>query len=573
VRILFITSAHNSLSQRLQVELVDRGHAVAVHLATSDEAMGAAVDAHQPDVIVAPMLKKAIPAAIWQRHLCLIVHPGITGDRGPSSIDWAIERREPSWGVTILQAVAEMDAGPIWAAEEFPLPNGFATKSSLYRGAVTEAAVAGVLVALARYERGGFQPHALDYRRADVRGTLRPAMKQADRAVDWMRDSTARIVRRIRAADSSPGVLDTALAGEELFLYGAHEEDRLRGAPGELLAQREGAICIGTVDGAVWVSHLKAKSVGPYAGIKLPAAAVLGSRLAGVPERHIAPTDANDHRTFRDIVYSERNGVGYLAFDFYNGAMSTRQCRRLRDAFRRARARTTKVIVLLGGRHYFSNGIHLNTIEAAPDPAVESWANINAIDDLVLDVLETRSHLVVSALCGNAGAGGAMMALAADHVYAREGIILNPHYKGMGGLYGSEYWTYTLPRRVGARVALELTEGQMALGTRSARELGFVDEVFDREVGEFEAAVVRRAEALAHHGDLAAMLAAKWQRRRADERRKPLAAYRAEELARMSDTFFGPDPAYHEARQRFVFKGAVPAQRRHSDSLAALRAG
>jgi putative two-component system hydrogenase maturation factor HypX/HoxX len=51
------------------------------------------------------------------------------------------------------------------------------------------------------------------------------------------------------------------------------------------------------------------------------------------------------------------------------------------------------------------------------------------------------------------------------------------------------------------------------------------------------------------------MLAAKWERRQADERRKPLAAYRVEELARMSENFFGPDPAYHEARQRFVLKG------------------
>ncbi len=149
MRILFITSAHNSLSQRLQVELADRGHTVAVHLATSDEAMDTAVDRHQPDVIVAPMLKKAIPRAIWQRHICLIVHPGITGDRGPSSLDWAIQLGEPSWGVTILQAVAEMDAGPIWAAAEFPL--GPDTKSGVYRGAVTEAAVAGVLAALARY--------------------------------------------------------------------------------------------------------------------------------------------------------------------------------------------------------------------------------------------------------------------------------------------------------------------------------------------------------------------------------------------------------------------------------------
>ena len=43
-----------------------------------------------------------------------------------------------------------------------------------------------------------------------------------------------------------------------------------------------------------------------------------------------------------------------------------------------------------------------------------------------------------------------------------------------------------------------------------------------------------------------------------DEQRKPLAAYRDEELARSHECFFGPDRSYHEARRRFVYKlGAV----------------
>ena len=50
--------------------------------------------------------------------------------------------------------------------------------------------------------------------------------------------------------------------------------------------------------------------------------------------------------------------------------MSTDQCVRLREAYAHARAqRDTKVIVLLGGDDYFSNGIHLNVIQAAEDPA------------------------------------------------------------------------------------------------------------------------------------------------------------------------------------------------------------
>jgi putative two-component system hydrogenase maturation factor HypX/HoxX len=195
-------------------------------------------------------------------------------------------------------------------------------------------------------------------------------------------------------------------------------------------------------------------------------------------------------------------------------------------------------------------------IEAARDSAAESWANIHAIDDLVRDIIETPSHLVVAALRGNAGAGGAMMALASDRVFARLGVVLNPHYSGMGGLFGSEYWTYTLPRRVGARTSLELTEGRLPISARRARDLGFLDDCFGSDMVEFEAETVRRAEELARHQDFRRLLESKRERRIADERCKPLAAYRVEELSQMSRSFFGPDPAYHEARHRFVHKAA-----------------
>jgi putative two-component system hydrogenase maturation factor HypX/HoxX len=231
-------------------------------------------------------------------------------------------------------------------------------------------------------------------------------------------------------------VLGTLL-DQQYYFYGAHEEERLTGPPGKILAQRDGAICIGTVDGAAWISHLKAKPDPATAsgsgsavraaercrtaGIKLPAAYALGPRLRGTLELPW-PIDApGDHRTYREIRYAERDRVGYLSFEFYNGAMSTVQCQRLRDAFLYARSRPTRVIVLLGGADFWSNGIDLNTIEASVDPATESWHNINAIDDLILEILNTMSHLVVAGMRGNAGAGGVMLALAADQVYAHRG--------------------------------------------------------------------------------------------------------------------------------------------------------
>src|SRR5204862_228972 len=162
------------------------------------------------------------------------------------------------------------------------------------------------------------------------------------------------------------------------------------------------------VDGAVWISHLKAKpelqavislalpgqgDAGLYqvAGIKLPATRVLGSLLRGVPEAPL-PIDAPaDHRTFREIVYTGEDEVGYL--------------------------------------------------------------------------------------------------------------------------YGSEYWTYTLPRRVGWRRALELTLSCRPIGTRAAREMGFLDDAFGVDTAAFEVELRERARRLARDPEFRVTLRKKHERR------------------------------------------------------------
>ena len=123
-RILFLVSAHNSLSQRAYVELTERGHDVDVEVVDDAAAMEAAVARHRPELIVCPMLKTFIPEAIWRRHRCLIVHPGPLGDRGPSSLDWAIELGAREWGVTVLEATGEPDGGDVWATRRFPMRDG-----------------------------------------------------------------------------------------------------------------------------------------------------------------------------------------------------------------------------------------------------------------------------------------------------------------------------------------------------------------------------------------------------------------------------------------------------------------
>jgi len=112
----------------------------------------------------------------------------------------------------------------------------------------------------------------------------------------------------------------------------------------------------------------------------------------------------------------------------------------------------------LQGGSYFSNGIALNTIESHPSPGKETWANINAIDDIV-EFLMSDMHLersgfmsalpagqslcqrgIITVACmrGNAAAGGVALASACDITVAASGLVLNPAYRAMG-LHGSEF--------------------------------------------------------------------------------------------------------------------------------------
>jgi putative two-component system hydrogenase maturation factor HypX/HoxX len=548
LRILLLASAFNSLTQRVFVEFEDLGHDVGCSVVCGADDMRAAVAAFSPELIVAPYLKSAIPQDVWSTLPCLIVHPGIRGDRGPSSLDWAILRGLPRWGVTILQAAEEFDAGDIWAHREFALDPGL-SKSAVYRHQVADAAVDALLEAIDHLRSGSYAPEPLDYGRADIVGRLERPMKQTDRAIDWTAP-TAVVARHLRCSDSTPGVLDS-LFGEPYFLFGGCEEHLLAGQPGEVIARRGGAICRATGDGAIWISHVKPATAGERLPVKLPAAVALAAELHGVLDLSLPVDEVVNSSTYREILYEERGAVGYLHFDFYNGAMSTVQCTHLREAYELARRRPTKVIVLMGGHDLWSNGIHLNVIEASDEPQAESWSNINAMDDLVREILDTVSHVVISALSGNAGAGGVALALAGDEVCAGPGVVLNPHYKGME-LFGSEYWTYLFPRRVGDDRAGQLTQTCLPISAGHAKSIGLIDHVFGYDVASFREQVGRLAEAIAGDDEIDVRLSRKQAARHYEERQRPLDGYRYDELAQMRLDF--SSAGYERARQAFVHK-------------------
>jgi putative two-component system hydrogenase maturation factor HypX/HoxX len=239
--------------------------------------------------------------------------------------------------------------------------------------------------------------------------------------------------------------------------------------------------------------------------------------------------------------------------------MSTEQCGRLLAALKQVKQRDTRVLLLLGGRDFFSNGIHLNCIEAAAhrpqgSAADESWRNINAMNDVALELIETTDRITVAVLRGNAGAGGVFLALAADEVWAHQDAVLNPHYRNMGNLYGSEYWTYLLPRRLAPGPARELMTQRLPLLAVDAQRMGLVDRCLETAADGLETHVIPHAQELALTYNLSDRILQKQQVRAADEATRPLADYRKEELSRMHRNFYGFDPSYHVARYHFVHK-------------------
>ena len=566
LRILLLCHSFNSLTQRLFAELRAAGHTLSVELDIADSVTEEAVALFRPDLVLAPFLKRRIPATVWQRVTCLVVHPGPPGDQGPSALDWAVWRGEPHWGVTVLQANGDFDAGPVWAHAAFPLRE--ATKGSLYRREVTQAALQATLAAVQRFAGGEREAPAWTDGAPLVR--WQPLLRQSERAIDWAADSTATVLAKLRSGDGQPGVLD-ALWGQPCYLGDAHPASATTVAefsdaePGALLAVRDGALLRRTVDGGVWIGQARRADppgTPPAQGsFKQVAAELFACEAASLPQRPVPLERAPDE--WGELRYTEHGPegarVGCLSFDFYNGAMSTARCERLRAALLQVRERDTQVLLLMGGEGFFSNGIDLNSIEAAAhrpgDSAADaSWRNIHAMNDVALGVLQTTDRLTVSVLRGNAGAGGAFLALAADQVWAHGSVVLNPHYKNMGNLYGSEYWTYLLPRRLGEAGAKDLMAQRLPLLAAEALKIGLIDHNDEGPREGFEERCLERALALAGSYNQSGALAAKQARREQDEAHRPLAHYREQELARMHRNFYGFDPSYHVARHHFVHK-------------------
>jgi len=528
MRVVLLVTTFNSLTQKVYCYLQDTGHEVRVVYAINEAQMIEEIEAFVPDIVFSPFLKKYIPKEIFTKYPTFVLHPGPRGDRGAYSLEHVVYEEKSLWGVVILRVDEKLDGGEIFVEREFHVRSRY--KASIYRNELSLSALDGV-----KYFFENFN----SIRPVEQLDTpLHTPITQTHIRIDWQRDSTYEILKKIHALDSFPGVRDEIL-GVECELFGAWKEEKLKGAPKEILAKRDGAICLGTVDGAVWISHLKE----PHR-FKLPATYVLKERLKGVKEDRLPLLFDKSYATFYETSVEMRDEVAYLCFNFHNGAMSAAQCVRLKYCIDYLKEHC-KVLVLVGGVDFFSNGIHLNILEDSQKQGEDGWENINAMNDLVRTILFCDEIVTVASLARNAGAGGVFMALACDFVVAKEDVVLNPHYKTLG-LTGSEYHTFTLPKRVGEQKAQALLEACLPISANEAKRIGMVDAVFE-ESDYYEK--LHQYALSKYDEDFI------WEKQDfLEENEAKIEACKEEELRIMYPEFWEEDSLFHKLRREFVYK-------------------
>ena len=181
------------------------------------------------------------------------------------------------------------------------------------------------------------------------------------------------------------------------------------------------------------------------------------------------------------VQYRTDGGIGIITMDDPPANTYTYEMnRQLDEAILKARMdNDVHVIVLTGaGDKFFSAGANIKML-ASVDPTFKYYFCLHANETLLR--LEHTPKLVIAALNGHTVGGGLEIAMAADLRIARQdaGKVGLPEIN-LGVLPGTG-GTQRLSRLVGKSKAIELIVTGNTFSFEEARDMGIVNDIFDRE--------------------------------------------------------------------------------------------
>jgi methionyl-tRNA formyltransferase len=159
---------------------------------------------------------------------CINVHFSLLPKyRGAAPVNWAIVNGEEQSGVTTMQIVQELDAGPILLQRPTTIGETETAPELLKR--LSEVGADLISETLRNLDR--LEPTAQDHAAA----TFAPILKREDGLIDWEMDAYA-IARRVRGFQPWPNAY-TALGPQRLIVWNAKPEwiEQLRFTPGQVI--------------------------------------------------------------------------------------------------------------------------------------------------------------------------------------------------------------------------------------------------------------------------------------------------------------------------------------------------
>jgi methionyl-tRNA formyltransferase len=185
---------------------------------------------HTTDVAVVVAYGKILPAEFLTapKHGCINVHFSLLPKyRGAAPVNWAIVNGEKETGVSTMQIVEELDAGPILLQKATKIGERETAPELLSR----LAEMGADLISETLRDLNGIERKP----QLDAEATFAPLLKRDDGLIDWSMDAFA-IERRVRAFQPWPAA-HTRLQSRRLIIWEATPEwiEQLRFPPGQVI--------------------------------------------------------------------------------------------------------------------------------------------------------------------------------------------------------------------------------------------------------------------------------------------------------------------------------------------------
>jgi methionyl-tRNA formyltransferase len=196
------------------------------------------------EVAVVVAYGKILPAEFLSapQHGCINVHFSLLPKyRGAAPVNWAIVNGETETGVTTMQIVAELDAGPILLHDSTEIQEDETAPELMLR----LAEIGADLISETLRNLTDIEPKP----QLDKEATFAPILKREDGLIDWSMDAYA-IAGRIRGFQPWPNA-HTIFRSQRLIVWKATPEwiEQLRFPPGQVIEASRDRLVVACGDG------------------------------------------------------------------------------------------------------------------------------------------------------------------------------------------------------------------------------------------------------------------------------------------------------------------------------------